>query len=183
MSDKQIVIVFLRAVNMAGHNSIKMKDLGEMFVDMGYPDAKIYIQSGNVIFRSDEDRNTLIRKVSEAIKQEFGHDIAIMIRTVEEVRNLAGRNPYLEEEGFDPSKMAVVFLNKEPSAESVEKMADVDFPPDKYLIDRNEIFIYCPNGFGRSKLTTVFFERKLNVFGTARNWKTINSILDISKKV
>jgi uncharacterized protein (DUF1697 family) len=179
----RIVIALLRAVNMAGHNSIKMKELSEMFAGMDHPEAKIFIQSGNVVLQSDDDSDKLSAEIAAAIKQEFDLDIAVMIRTAGEVQELAARNPYLREENFNGSKMAVVFLNKVPSAEALKKMEEINFPPDKYCIDGKEIFIYCPNGFGRSKLSTNFFERKLNVFGTARNWKTINSILDIAEKM
>jgi uncharacterized protein (DUF1697 family) len=78
--------------------------------------------------------------------------------------------------------MAVLFLHDEPSETQVQKVADINYPPDKFKIIGKEIFIYCPNGFGRTKLYTNFFEKKMGVIGTARNWKTITAILDIANK-
>jgi uncharacterized protein (DUF1697 family) len=88
----------------------------------------------------------------------------------------------LEEPGFDPSKMAVIFLHEEPSDNQLQKVADVDYPPDKFKIIGREIYTYCPNGFGRTKIYTNFFEKKMGVTGTGRNWKTVTTILDIAEK-
>ena len=72
--------------------------------------------------------------------------------------------------------MAVIFLHEEPSGIQLQKVENIDYPPDKFRIIGKEIFIYCPNGFGRTKLYTNFFEKKMGVTGTARNWKTITTI-------
>lgn len=179
----QTVIALLRAINMAGHNSVKTKDLSDMFSESGYPEAKIFIQSGNVIFRSNENKKKLNLKIEEAIKEKFSFNVDVILRSIPEIKDLILRNPYLEEEKFNPSRMGVVFLKEMPSKESLSKLDDINFPPDKFSIDGQEIFLFCPDGFGRSKLSTNFFERKLGIPGTARNWKTINSILDLAEKM
>ena len=83
---------------------------------------------------------------------------------------------------FDPSKMAVLLLHESPAEAQILKVKDVDYPPDKFKIIEKEIFIYCPNGFGRTKLYTNFFEKKMGVTGTARNWNTITTILGLAVK-
>jgi uncharacterized protein (DUF1697 family) len=105
-----------------------------------------------------------------------------MIRTNSELRDLFSSNPFLGETNFDPSKMAVIFLLDAPSQTQIQKVADINYPPDKFKIIGKEIFIYCPNGFGRTRLYTNFFEKKMGVIGTARNWKTITTILNIAEK-
>jgi len=89
-------------------------------------------------------------------------------------------NPFFDEMNFNPSRLAVIFLHEMPSGEQIEKVKNVDYPPDKFKIIGKEIFIYCPNGFGKTKLYTNFFENKMKVTGTARNWKTINNLLEIA---
>ena len=105
-----------------------------------------------------------------------------MIRTSEELTELLSTNPFLGEPDFNPAKMAVIFLHEKPSDSQLLKVADVDYPPDKFKIIGRDIFIFCPNGFGRTKLYTNFFEKKMGVTGTARNWKTITTILNIALK-
>ena len=98
------------------------------------------------------------------------------------MKKIISANPFLEEPGFDPSKMAVLFLELKPSDAQVLKVAGIDYPPDKFHINSREIYIYCPNGFGKTKLYTNFFEAKMKVTGTARNWRTVNKLLEMAEK-
>lgn len=173
----------LRGINMTGHNTIKMTRLAEMFRQLGYTDAETYIQSGNIVFscqnNSIDDVSSEIRK---AILSEFSLDIAVITRTPDEINKIITANPFLAEPGFDPSKMAVVFLELQPSEEQILKVAGIDYPPDKFRIIGREIYIYCPNGFGKTKLYTNFFEAKMKVTGTARNWRTVNKLREMAEK-
>lgn len=176
-------ISFLRGVNMTGHNSIKMVDLSSLYKDLGYKDALTYIQSGNVIFSriDDSSESEVAKRIEKAIFERFNYTIPVMIRTVEEMKNLMSFNPFLAEENFQPSKMAVILLYEETSECQIQKVINIDYPPDKFKIAGREIFIYCPNGFGRTKLYTNFFEKKMGVTGTARNWKTMTTLLQMAE--
>jgi uncharacterized protein (DUF1697 family) len=161
-----------------------MTDLAELFIKMGIRDAETYIQSGNVIFSKQGNISlpALSANIEQAILVRFNYKIPVMIRTTQELKELFSINPFLAETDFNPAKMAVIFLHSEPSDTQVLKVANIDYPPDKFRIIGKEIFIYCPNGFGRTKLYTNFFEKKMGVTGTARNWKTITTILNIAEK-
>ena len=176
-------ISFLRSVNMAGHNLIKMTELANLFIDLGFGNAKTYIQSGNVIFNHDREASSafLSESIEKAILKKFSLPISVMTRKIDDLVKLAASNPYLTEPGFDPSKMAVIFLHETPLDSQIQKVADVNFPPDKFKIIGEEIFIYCPNGFGKTKLYTGFFEKKMTTTGTARNWKTITTLLNLTE--
>ena len=91
-------------------------------------------------------------------------------------------NPFLKEPGFDPSKMAVLFLELKPSFAQIQKVDGIDYPPDKFYINDSEIYVYCPNGFGKTKLYTNFFETKMKVTGTARNWRTVIKLQEMAEK-
>jgi len=183
-SDMQTYISFLRGVNMTGHNSIKMSDLADLYIRLGLSDAETYIQSGNVIFSKPGNitREALSVKIEQAILEKFNYIIPVMIRTNQELSSMFSYNPFLGEPEFNPAKMAVIFLDTEPTDLQHKKVADIDYPPDKFRIIGRDIFIYCPNGFGRTKLYTNFFEKKMKVKGTARNWKTITTILALAEK-
>src|SRR5450759_4758284 len=180
----QTYISFLRGVNMTGHNSIKMKDLSELYISLGLNDSETYIQNGNVISRCNAEMpvSSLSEKIEAAILERFNYTIPVMIRTVQDMKDLFISNPFLPEENFEPSKMAVIFLHEAPSDDQIQKVADINYPPDKFKIIGREIYIYCPNGFGRTKLYTNFFEKKISVAGTARNWETITTKLNIAEK-
>jgi len=180
----QVLISLLRGVNMAGHNIIKMTDLGALFEKLGFTDVETFIQSGNVIFRDPEDMQPLqiSAKVEEAILKKFKLNIPVLIRTEGDLKEVISCNPYAVEVNFNPDKLAVIFLYELPREEQIEKVRNIDYPPDKFEIKGKEIFIYCPNGFGKTKLYTNFFENKMKVIGTARNWKTINTLYDLANK-
>ena len=169
---------------MAGHNKIKMTALAALLRKLGFKDAETYIQSGNVIFTIQDNLTTkeIASIVEKAITRKFGYSVSAIVRTEKELSEAIALNPFLSEKDFDPAKMAVLFLAEQPSSDQIAKVANVDYPPDKFKIIGKEIFIYCPNGFGRTKLYTNFFENKMKVSGTARNWKTINTILEIAEK-
>jgi len=180
----QILISFLRGVNIAGHNKIKMIELSALYKKIGFKDAETFIQSGNIIFSNMENVpvKELATKIEKAINQKFNYNIPVLIRTEEEMRKIVAFNPFLNEENFDPSKMAVIFLYEEPLPDQIDSIKNIDYPPDKFKIIGREIFIYCPNGFGKTKIYTGFFENKMKVVGTGRNWNTINTLLEIAEK-
>jgi uncharacterized protein (DUF1697 family) len=169
---------------MTGHNSIKMTDLASLYINLGLRDAETYIQSGNVFFSETGEIpvSALSVSIEQAILERFNYIIPVMIRTNQELSDLFSSNPFLGETDFDPSKMAVLFLHDKPSESQIQKVANIDYPPDKFRIIGREVFLYCPNGFGRTKIYTNFFEKKMGVVGTARNWKTITTILNIAGK-
>jgi len=168
---------------MTGHNSIKMADLSLLYKQLGFSDNKTYIQSGNVIFKADGSipEKEIALRIEKGILDKFGYNVPAMIRNTDELQSLFATNPYLSEPDFDPSKMAVIFLHEAITDAQLEKMRNINYPPDKYQLAEREIFIYCPNGFGRTKLYTNFFEGKMKVSGTARNWKTITTIRDLAE--
>jgi uncharacterized protein (DUF1697 family) len=169
---------------MAGHYPVKMTDLNSLYKGIGFTDAQTYIQSGNVIFRCSENlhHGDIVKRIEGAMLDRFGYYVPVMIRTTEEIRRLLSVNPYLNEENFNAAKTAVIFLHEPVSDAQIKKVIDIDYPPDKFKIEGSEIFIFCPNGFGRTKLYTNFFEKKMGVTGTARNWKTITKILALAEK-
>ena len=169
---------------MTGHNSIKMTDLAALFSDHGFIRPETFIQSGNVIFSTEKELPApeIAQVVETAIHDTFGYDVPVMLRTVSQIRNMLSSNPFLSEINFDPAKMAVIFLHDDLIESQIQKVADVDYPPDKFKIIGNEIYTFCPNGFGKTKLYTNFFENKMKVKGTARNWKTITTLLGMAEK-
>ena len=111
-----VCITMLRAVNMTGHNVVKMTRLADLFRQIGYSDAETYIQSGNIVFTCNygNSENASV-KIHKAILSRFNLDIAVITRTMDELGNIISANPFLEEPGFDYSRMAVLFLEIKPS--------------------------------------------------------------------
>jgi uncharacterized protein (DUF1697 family) len=180
----QTFISFLRGVNMTGHNSIRMNDLTALYNNLGFLDSKTYIQSGNVIFSCNKNSSpeAIALSIEKAILEKFSYTVPVMLRTITELKGIMESNPFVAEENFDPAKSAVIFLYDKVTEFQIQKVAGVNYPPDKFQIIGNEIYTFCPDGFGKTKLYTNFFENKMKVTGTARNWKTITAILNLAEK-
>ena len=159
----QTYISFLRGVNMTGHNSIKMKDLSELYISLGLNDSETYIQSGNVISRCNADIlvASLSDKIEAAILERFNYTIPVMIRTVPEVKDLFSSNPFLTEDDFQPSKMAVIFLHKKPSDAQIQKVVDIDYPPTNLKSLAGKFLFIVLMVLGRQSFILTFSKRKL----------------------
>jgi len=167
-------ISLLRGINVSGKKKIIMKDLKALYESLGLKDVLTYIQSGNVIFKSDEAETILIEKIEKAIAQQYGFDVPVQVREVEVFENLIAECPFEEldliEEG---TRVLVTFLSSVPSEEHVDKLMSYVKEPERLVLVGREVYLYCPNGYGKTKLSNVFIEKKLCVSATTRNWKSV----------
>jgi uncharacterized protein (DUF1697 family) len=179
-------ISFLRGINVGGHHKILMADLQKIYQNLALLEVKTYIQSGNVVFKVLENDNRTVKQLEQeienAIKEKYQFEIAVIIRTVEELRKVAQENPFLQEDR-DKNQLLVMFLQAKPTTESLEKLDSIDknkFIPDEFLCIDKEIYLYCPKGYGTTKLTNNLFETKLKNIATTRNIKTVQIMLDLA---
>jgi len=173
-------ISILRGINVGGHKPVPMKELQALFESLGYKQVKTYIQSGNVAFSAEEKSSSAIRKAIEvAISQRFGFEVPVLISTQADIKKVIEGNPFLNEKGIEPDKLHVTFLDELPKQESVDKLLTYDYAPDRFVLTGKEVYIYCPNGYGRTKINNTFFESKLKVGATTRNWKTVNVLAEM----
>jgi uncharacterized protein (DUF1697 family) len=175
-------VSMIRGINVGG-KKVNMDRLKELYISLDFKNVKTYIQSGNVIFDSIEsDPINLSHIIEKRIGEVFNFDVKVLIRTKNEMKNVIDGNPFKKE---DHKHIYVTFLSDIPSeklttdlnqiiAENMENISD------KYNIIEKEIYLFLPNGYGRTKLNNNFFEKKLGVPATTRNWKSINKIFDIA---
>lgn len=175
-------ISILRGINVSGQKKIIMKDLKALYEKAGFKDVITYIQSGNVLFNADKSisEKEVTKRIEDAIFGAYQFQVPVIIRTVEELENVVAENPYLNDEA-DIERLYVSFLREEPSEEALENLKKYNFPPEKYDVKGRTVYISCPNGYGNTKLSNNFFESKLKVLATTRNWKTTNKLIEISK--
>jgi uncharacterized protein (DUF1697 family) len=166
-------IGLLRGINVSGQRMIAMKDLKALLIKAGYEGVMTYIQSGNIVFKSSEtSKKTLTKDIGEVIEKHYGFAVPILILTEEEVEKIIQKNPYNDGKK-DASKLHVTFLDSMPEKKLLETTRDEKFQSDEFHIDNTIIYLYCPDGYGMTKFSTMFFERKLAVTATTRNWKTL----------
>ncbi len=175
-------ISMLRGINVSGQKRIKMKDLKTLYESIGFSNVITYIQSGNVIFEChDTEFIESKNQIEKAIRQTLNFPVTVMIRTLNEFQNIIQNNPFLRDGNEDIKKLHVTFLSDAPLESSLNDIETVIDKSDEFVIDGREIYILCNKGYGRTKLTNSFFERKLNVSATTRNWKTVYELYTLSK--
>ena len=175
-------IAILRGINVGGKRKILMADLKLMFEKMNFSNVSTYIQSGNVLFnlKKKVGNSELAQKIEAEIKKEFGFEVPVIVRTSKEIEAAINQNPFYKE-GSDVVHLHLTFLNEEPTEENQEKTESYKYEPDKFEIKGKDIFIYCEGKYHQSKLNNNFFEKKLKVNATTRNWKTILKLHELSK--
>ena len=157
-----------------------MPELKSAFESVGFEDVVTYIQSGNVVFRSSSGgAKEIAARIEQQVAEVFGLNITVVVRTPAELKSIAKSNPFLRREA-DFTKLHVVFLNRRPTAKAIAQLEPERSPPDEFRVHGREIYLHVPNGFGRSKLALDYFERRLRVDGTARNWKTLLKLLELT---
>jgi len=171
-----IYVALLRGINVSGKNKVAMAELRGLVESLGYERVQSYIQSGNIVFASSSRTATKVADtIAVVITRELGLDVTVIVRTAAEMERVLTSNPLLRQ-GADPAKLHVTFLATPPAAAAVRSLADVDRPPDEFSVATREVFVHCPDGYGDTKLNNAFFEKRLGVSATTRNWKTVQTL-------
>ena len=171
----------LRGINVGGQKIIKMENLRASFETLGFQHVRSYVQSGNVVFEASKASTTsLSKKVGEKILSDYGFSVPLILRTSSEMTRITRDNPFLKEREIDRSKLHVTFLSESPTSPALVKLDSLDGDADEFRVRDREIYLYCPNGYGRTKLSNAVFEKLLSVKATTRNWKTVNTLGEIS---
>lgn len=173
-------VALLRGINVGGKNMVPMKDLCAFFEDSGCADVRHYIQSGNVVYRTDAGAGEAAgEKVARAIAKRFGLNVPVVVRTAAEMKKVARSNPLLAE-GAPIDSLHVLFLAHAPDAKQRAALDPERSPPDRFLVAGREVFLSCPNGVARTKLTNAYFDAKLKTVSTGRNWRTVLKLVEMS---
>ncbi len=171
-------IAMLRGINVSGHKIIKMEALRECFVGMGFGKVATYVQSGNVIFEAaTAGAAGLAKKIEAAILREFGFAVPVLVKSAKEMAQVIARNPLTVLPGVDAAKLHVTFLSEAPPKGAREQLLPLAAGPERVEIVGREVYLYCPNGYGNTKLSNTAIEKKLGVGATTRNWNSANKLL------
>ncbi len=177
-------ICLLRGINVSGHNIIKMDALRGMYEALAFKNVQTYIQSGNVIFKSDQtDCSQIENKISKKLLQEFSIQVPVMVKELAELKAVAKNSPFANKRKEDPKSLHVTFLSNEPDKGAISALKGGVYTPDEFILSGKTVYLFCPEGYGNTKLTNTFFEKKLKVVATTRNWKTVHELINIAQRI
>lgn len=176
-------IALLRGINVGGQKKIKMADLKSLFNELNFKNTVTYIQSGNIVFNSDIAKKQIISKlISDKIKDNYKFEVEVLVKIPSELKYIIENNPFIKQKK-DPKKNYITFLYSQPLKENIAKLKEIKFPPEEFKIESEIIFFFSPKGYGTAKMNNNFFEKKLKVSATTRNWKTTNKLFEISESI
>lgn len=176
-------ISILRGINVGGQKKIGMAGLREMYLQLGFEDAETYIQSGNVVFSHPGAKTAeLAAIISSAIEETFGYSVPVIVLERDELHTVIRNNPFTGDPGKQPSFMHVTFLSSLPDSPDLEKIRQKQGRGEEFVLAGRAVYLYCPNGYGKSRLSNTAFENILKVTATTRNWKTTNELLSMAEK-
>ncbi len=169
-----LYIALLRGINVGGHKVIKMADLKRVFESIGLKQVKTYIQSGNIVFESEEGINFLKDRIQSEIKKEFDFDVPVMLRTHDEFINIIKQCPYEVHSLLEGESVHIAFLANVLSEEESSQLLTFKSELEDCYIDEKVVYLFFKNSIRNSKLMNQF--QKLHTPATVRNWRTVNKL-------
>ena len=161
-----------------------MDALRKSYENMGFRNVTTYVQSGNVIFVCNELKcNDLEQKISLQIGKDFGFEVPVLVLTIEKLQQIIENNPFVKDSDKDPSFLHITFLASKPDHFDHAQIEDKKQNGEEIFFSDIAVYLYCPNGYGRTKLNNNFLEAKLKVGATTRNWKTTSELFKIAEQL
>ncbi|MDB5051666.1 MAG: hypothetical protein JWO30_4737 [Fibrobacteres bacterium] len=177
-------IALLRGINVSGHKPVPMAELQKLFEKLGFKGAKTFIQSGNVVFKSAEgDRKETAAKIEAGILKKFGFEVPVIVRTPEELGAALAGNPYAKRKLADGDRVYITYLGEAPSRDAIKALEKHIDAIDELTIKNNEVYILAHKGYGNSKLSNTFVEKKLGVRCTTRNLETTGKLIELAESL
>jgi len=167
-------VILLRGINVSGKNILPMSDLRQILNDLDFQNVQTYIQSGNIILESEVSKVLICDKIKKAILDKFGYEIPVIGRTIEEWEKVIEQYPF-----STANEKIVAFTFLDRIIESKEIQIN-NKGADEFKLNKDVVYVYCPNGFGKSKITNNVFEKKLQVNATTRNLRTTLKLLELA---
>ncbi|MFT6202422.1 MAG: hypothetical protein ACI9V1_000410 [Spirosomataceae bacterium] len=176
----QTHIAILRGINVGGKRKILIADLRNMLSELGFSNVNTYAQSGNVVFEYKSHKNSeLATKITNQIHDKYGFDVPVIVITTAEFAEDFRSNPFVEK--AEIGQLHLTFLSEEPTDEKLTGINLLAHPPDEFRIIGKGVYLKCVNKYHQTKLSNNFFEKKLGVFATTRNWETVTKLVEMTK--
>jgi uncharacterized protein (DUF1697 family) len=161
-----------------------MEDLRRICTGLGFHNIETYAQSGNVVLLTKAMRpSTLADDIGAALLHDLALSVSVVVRTLNEMDDAVAGNPFPREKGIDVSKLHVTFLSASVPGHALKNLERLPRQSERCYVGRREIYLYCPDGYGRTKLSNAALEKALSVRGTTRNWRTVTALSEIASRM
>lgn len=171
-------IALLRGINVGGQKIIRMQELREICEKAGLQEVETYIQSGNIVFKSElTDRHALERCIAEAIQTHYGFDVPVWVITTKEIAYYLEMDPFADDERYDPKRRFYCLLDNVPDPDGLFDLWDMAEEPEVVVVIDRMVYLYIPGNAARTKLSNNMVEKMLKCKATTRNQNTLQALL------
>ncbi len=174
-------ISLLRGINV-GKKQVPMKELKILYESLGFKNVRTYIQSGNVLFQYKKTKpEKLSQMVEKKMKETYGYEVRVVHLTLPDIERIIAENPFSQPLSAKEKVYIAFLITPVAEEERLRKLKETDFAPDQFAVTNNAIYIYCDKGYGTTKINNNFFEAKLKIVATTRNWNTTLQLCALAK--
>jgi uncharacterized protein (DUF1697 family) len=175
-------LVLLRGINVGAKTQIAMDDLRKLFEALGHRDVRTHLRTGNVVFTASGAGSaaTMAKEIEKRVAEDLDVPSTVLVRTTGQLAKIVEGNP-LAGGPRDPAKLHVTFLVDAPKADRIAKLDDLPAEGEEFSVAGREVYLHCPNGYGRTKLSNANLERRLGVAATTRTWRVVNTLHDLMR--
>jgi uncharacterized protein (DUF1697 family) len=177
-------ISILRGINVSGQKLIKMADLQKTYEKLGFGNITTYVQSGNVVFTGKKAApEKLASAITQQIAKDFGFQVPVIVFGIHTLKQIIASNPFINDSEKDIAYLHVTFLSAQPPNFDVKAIEEKKQIGEAIAFTNEAVYLYCTNGYGKTKLTNNFLETKLQVSATTRNWKTTTELVRLAEQI
>ncbi|UOB19300.1 DUF1697 domain-containing protein [Abyssalbus ytuae] len=174
-------ILLLRGINVGGHKKIKMAELKKQLEGLKLKDVQTYIQSGNVVFKSEKNSIVaLTGEIENMIKENYSFEAKALVLTKQKFEAIFNKNPYLSQKQNEQEKLYCTLFFQTPEKEKLDLLKLINTDGDEFIEGDNCLYFYYNNGYGKSKINNPVIENKIKVLATTRNWKTMTKLREMA---
>jgi len=174
----QKFIAFLRAINVGGH-TVKMEQLREIFISMGFSNVETFIASGNVIFESkSKNIGAIERNIEKELMETLGFEVATFIRTETELTGIANYKPFKQSQMDSAGALNVAFLSVPPEDKSMKSLMALKSDIDDFHVRDREVYWLCKRKQSESKFSNAVLEKTLGQKSTMRGMNTVRKMAE-----
>ncbi|MBT5708290.1 DUF1697 domain-containing protein [bacterium] len=171
-------VCLLRGINVGGHRKMSMAALRSVAESFGCQEVQTYLQSGNLILRSPASPSDLESVLKSTLLAETGHEVVPFVFLEGDFREVVSASPFSSQSCLDPKFQHLTFI-KDSDSSTLKKQSHSTGEGEEVEYRCGNFFLYCPNGYGRTKLTNGYFERISGSMATTRNWRTVNALISM----
>jgi len=173
-------VSLLRGINLGARNKVNMPQLRTALADAGFEDVRTYVQSGNVVTSSGHrSPDRVAAAVRAVVREGFGLDVPVVVRSPRELRDLLDWCPFPDDAAARPTAVHVLHLTAEPDPARVAALLDEDWSPDGLAARGRELVVCYADAMHTSRLQHASALKRAGVDGTARNWRTLQALVDL----